>query len=230
MSFAENHLTTFYDPFLFLFLFFQGMQIYLTIYLRYSYVNNFHPGNRNRGNRNRFRSQGDNTVPVYSFPPPFTQLFPLITPSQPVFHVVCDTSENSWYRLNSASPSLPSCVSVVESFSPENDSPRLRWNSQARREERRRRRKKVMAGWFVGGARGTMTSFSAEGFRFNGVAMIRQWSRPEFGPGGKRTSSIRGFLEGSLRRNNESRSSTVAPRILLRVEEGRSDARMTRSR
>lgn len=36
-----------------------------------------------------------------------------------------------------------------------------------------------------------MTS-SAEGFRFNGVAMIRQWSRrPEFGNEGKRTSSIR---------------------------------------
>ena len=40
-------------------------------------------------------------------------------------------------------------------------------------------------GRFVGGARGTMTSSSAEGFRFNGVAMIRQWSRPEFGPGEK---------------------------------------------
>lgn len=45
--------------------------------------------------------------------------------------------------------------------------------------------------WFVGGARGTMTS-SVEGFRFNGVAMIRQWSRrPEFGNEGKRTCSIR---------------------------------------
>ena len=50
----------------------------------------------------------------------------------------------------------------------------------------------------------TMTSSPGEGFRFNGVAMIRQWS-PSLDEGER--TSIRGFLEGSPERNNESRSS-----------------------
>ena len=56
---------SFNDTLSLFFLHFQRMQIIshvLSIYLRYSYVNNFHRGNRNRGNRIlAFHSRGDNT-------------------------------------------------------------------------------------------------------------------------------------------------------------------------
>ena len=143
-----------------------------------------------------------------------------------MFHVVRDTSENSWYRLNSASPSLVR-VGCRVVFTILHDLGGIVGGRE--RGGGKRRWVGLSAGpgerWLPPPPRG----FDSMGSRWSDNGAAPSLDR------GKRTCSIRGFLEGSPRRNNESRcSSTVPPRILfLRDEEGKegwNDARMTRSR